>query len=455
MAFTLAFLEAGSVFAAVCLLILARAQPSLLDGLGIPAVVGPALAVSVCCLVSFYYNDLYELRALRDARSTALRLLQSLGVAFLVVGVAYSLLPGVELNRPLLVSVFLLVLGLVVPLRAVSYGLMSHRPPVQRVLILGTGGLARKIAAEIHDSPGLPYAVVGFLAEGDGPVLPTLASSASPPLVRDLADVDGLISEVRPDRLVVALSERRGRMPVWRLLSSCASGLQVEDGIEFYERLTRKLAIESLSPSVLIFGHVLQKSRWQLAARRAFSVTVAALGLLLTAPVMALVAVLVKLDSPGPVFFVQERVGLRGRIFRLIKFRTMQGPPPTSQDVWRRDDDARLTRIGRWLRDLHLDELPQFINVLKGDMDMVGPRPEMAGNVRAMTEHVPYFGLRHTVRPGVTGWAQLRQGYSVSLDEVTEKMRYDLYYIKHMSLWFDLRILIATTRVFFFGWKAA
>jgi lipopolysaccharide/colanic/teichoic acid biosynthesis glycosyltransferase len=148
-------------------------------------------------------------------------------------------------------------------------------------------------------------------------------------------------------------------------------------------------------------------------------------------------------------------VGLRGRIFRLIKFRTMQGPPPTSQDVWRRDDDARLTRIGRWLRDLHLDELPQFINVLKGDMDMVGPRPEMACNVQAMTEHVPYFGLRHTVRPGVTGWAQLRQGYSVTLDEVTEKMRYDLYYIKHMSLWFDLRILIATTRVFFFGWKAA
>jgi exopolysaccharide biosynthesis polyprenyl glycosylphosphotransferase len=454
MAFTLAFLEAGSVFAAVCLLMVARAHPSLMDDLGIPAVVTPALAVSVCCLVSFYYNDLYELGALRDIRGMAPRLLQSLGVTFLLVGAVYTLLPGVEVSPPLMISLFLLVIGLVVPLRAVSYGLIARRAAPERVLILGTGPLARKIAEEIQVSP-VPYAVVGMVDDSSGPDGTSAGGGVSAALVRPLTEVETLVSELCPDRLVVALSERRGRLPVWGLLSSCAGGLRVEDGIEFYEGLTRKLAIESLSPSFLIFHRVLQKSALQLAVRRVLSLVAATLGLLLAAPLMAVVAVLVKLDSPGRVFFVQERVGLRGRIFRLIKFRTMQGPPPEGHSVWLRDDCPRLTRLGRRLRDLHLDELPQFINVLKGDMDLVGPRPEMACNVQTMTEQIPYYGLRHTVRPGVTGWAQIKQGYSVSQAEVTEKMRYDLYYIKHMSLWLDLRIVLATARIVLFGRKVA
>jgi len=454
MAFTLACLEAGSVFAAVCALLLTRAQPSPIDSLGIPAVVAPALAVSVCCLVTFYHNDLYELRALRDLRGVAPRLLRSLGLAFVLLAAAYSLLPGGTLNAALLASVFLLVVGLVVPLRAVSYGLVARRRAPQRVLILGAGPLARKIADEIEAAPDLPYRVVGFLEDGEARVTPGAAAAPGPP-VRPLEDVDTLIRELCPDRLVVALSERRGRLPVWRLLSSWAGGLQVEDGIEFYEQLTRKLAIESLSPSSLIFHHVLQKSRWQLRWRRLVSVTGAALGLVLAAPLMAVVAALVKLDSRGPVFFVQERVGLRGRIFRLIKFRTMQGPPPEGDSVWCRDDHPRLTRLGRWLRDLHIDEFPQFINVLKGDMDLVGPRPEMACNVQTMTEHIPYYGLRNAVRPGVTGWAQIKQGYAVTLPEVMEKMRYDLYYVKHMSLWLDLRILLVTARIVLCGRKVA
>jgi exopolysaccharide biosynthesis polyprenyl glycosylphosphotransferase len=348
---------------------------------------------------------------------------------------------------------FLLVVGLVVPLRAVSYGLIARRPEAQRVLILGTGPLARKIAEEIQGA-ATPYAVVGMVDDrdnGEG----TLGHPVAPALVRPFTEVETLITELCPDRLVVALSERRGRLPVWGLLSSCASGLRVEDGIEFYERLTRKLAIESLTPSFLIFHQVLQKSAWQLSVRRMVSFTVAAFGLVLAAPIMAVVAVLVKLDSRGPVFFIQERVGLRGRIFRLIKFRTMEGPAPEGHSVWLRDDCPRITRLGRRLRDLHLDELPQFLNVLRGDMDMVGPRPEMACNVQTMTEQIPYYGLRHTVRPGVTGWAQIKQGYSVSHAEVTEKMRYDLYYIKHMSLWLDLRIMAATARIVLFGRKAA
>ena len=455
MGFTLAFLEAGSVFGAVCVLIAMRPHPTLLDGLGMPAVVGPALAVSGCYLASSYFGELYPPRALRDVKTSARRTVHLLGLTVLLLGAGYALLPGVELSAALLLWTFLLVLGLVMPLREMSQGMVAGGPAAQRVLILGTGPLARKIVEGIEAAPYPKYSVVGMVHDGDNAESPAPSAPRPALATGGLGEMERLIEELSPHRLVVALNERRGRLPVWVLLSSCASGLRVEDGVEFYERLTRKLAIESLSPSFLIFHRVLQKSALQLGVRRALSVAAAAIGLVLAAPLMAVVAVLVKLDSDGPVFFTQERVGFRGRIFRLIKFRTMQGDPPDDHDVWRRDDEPRLTRLGRQLRDTHLDELPQFFNVLKGDMDMVGPRPEMACNVQSMTENIPYYGLRHTVRPGMTGWAQIKQGYALSQAAVTEKMRYDLYYIKHMSLWLDLRILLATGRIFLFGRRGA
>ena len=454
MGFTLAFLEAGSVFGAVCVLIAMRPHP-LLDGLGMPAVVAPALAVSGCYLASSYFSELYPPRALRDVKTSARRTVQLLGLTVLLLGAGYALLPGAKLSAPWLLSTFLLVLGLVMPLRAVSQGMVARGAAVQRVLILGTGPLARKIVEGIEAASHPNYSVVGMVDDGGNAESPPPPARSAALPTGGLEEMERLIEDLCPHRLVVALNERRGRLPVWALLSSCASGLRVEDGVEFYERLTRKLAIESLSPSFLIFHRVLQKSALQLGVRRGLSVAAAAIGLVLAAPLMAIVAVLVKLDSPGPVFFTQERVGFRGRIFRLIKFRTMQGDPPDDHQVWRRDDEPRLTRLGRQLRDTHFDELPQFFNVLKGDMDMVGPRPEMACNVQSMTEHIPYYGLRHTVRPGMTGWAQIKQGYALSQAEVTEKIRYDLYYIKHMSVWLDLRILLATGHIFLFGRKAA
>ena len=453
MGLTLVFLEAGSV-GALCVLIAMRPHPTLLDGLGVPALVVPALAVSGCYLASSYFNELYPPRPLRDVKTSARRAVHLLGLTVLLLGAAYALVPGVKLSAPLLLASFLLVLGLVMPLRVVSQGVAARAASIHRVLILGTGPLARKIVEGIEAAPRSHYSVVGIVHDGNADAPAPLDLS---PALRTggLEEMERLIEELCPDRLVVALNERRGRLPVGVLLSSCASGLGVEDGVEFYERLTRKLAIESISPSFLIFHRVLQKSALQLWVRRVLSVAAAAIGLVFAVPMMAIVAVLVKLDSPGPVFFTQERVGFRGRIFRLIKFRTMQGDPPDDHQVWRRDDERRLTRLGRRLRDTHLDELPQFFNVLKGDMDLVGPRPEMACNVQSMMEHIPYYGLRHIVRPGMTGWAQVKQGYALSQAEVTEKIRYDLYYIKHMSLWLDLQILWATVRIFFYGRRVA
>jgi len=217
-----------------------------------------------------------------------------------------------------------------------------------------------------------------------------------------------------------------------------------------YERLARKLAIESLPPNLLIFSKDLRKPMFQMVLHRAISLAFAALGLLLTAPLMGIIAVAIKVDSRGPVFFIQEREGYRGRVFRLIKFRTMNRSS-IEEGGWSRKLSSRITRVGKRLRKYRLDEFPQFINVLRGDMDVVGPRPEMACNVKTMGERIPYYPLRTMVRPGITGWAQIRHGYALSEDDVTEKIRFDLYYIKHMSLWFDLRILMETVKIVLFG----
>ena len=412
-------------------------------------------ALTLASMVALSASALAASLSRRDAGSPLAkgapsRLVPSLVVLLVFLGAGHALLPRLHPGAAIVAS--LLAAGLVLPLRSGSQGLVARALAAERLLVLGTSPLARKIAEEVQSAP-LSYRVVAFVDERDVGAAGEASRGWPPfePVVRRLEQLDRLIGQFRPDRLVVALSERRGRLPVWLLLSSCASGLPVEDGIEFYERLTHKLAIESLTPSFLIFRRVFQKSRGQIALRRALSVAVAAVGLVLAAPLMALVALVVKLDSPGPVFFVQERVGLGGRIFRLVKFRTMRGSLPAAGSVWCRDDLPRLTRVGAWLRNLHIDELPQLVNVLRGDMDMVGPRPEMACNVQTMTEQIPYYGLRHTVRPGLTGWAQVNQGYSVSQAEVTEKMRYDLYYIKHMSVWLDLKILAATVRLVLLG----
>jgi exopolysaccharide biosynthesis polyprenyl glycosylphosphotransferase len=326
---------------------------------------------------------------------------------------------------------------------------MRRRAFADRVLILGTGPLARTLMREIELRPHYRYAIVGVVDDGAGAEM----GSIPYPFLGPLERLDKIIEDTAPDRLIVALAERRGRMPMRQLLDAETRGVIVEDGLQTYEHFTGKLAIEALTPSVLIFSGAFRKSRMLLAGHRLCSLAVAGIGLAVAAPLMVCLAAAIKLDSRGPVFFIHERAGRGGRPFRLIKFRTMYeaGLEAEADAVWERDDSARVTRVGRWLRKLRLDELPQFWNILKGDMDLVGPRPEILRNVKTMSEQIPYYSLRHVVRPGLTGWAQICYGYSVSREQVTEKMRHDLFYIKHMSLWLDLRILVDTVKIVLFG----
>jgi len=440
--------EGAVLFAAVPATVFFWGHPLLLDWIDAASFVGQAAVLSLCCIVAFYYNDLYDLRLVRSFSQFAARLLQGLGVALILLAGCYKVFPDMRAGDGALLSSLLIIVGLLLPIRAAGYAFMRRRAFADRVLILGTGPLARKLIEEIEARPHYRYLIAGVADDGQ-------VGSDEPlkyPVLGPLEHLDKIADELQADRVVVALAERRGRMPVRQLLDAEARGILVEDGIATYEHFTGKLAIEALSPSFLLFSRAVRKTPRQLAIRRLTSGVSAVLGLVLMTPLLALIALAIKLDSRGPVFFVHERAGYRGRPFRLVKFRTMHDQPSANPgSVWHRDEDHRVTRVGRWLRKLRLDELPQLLNILKGDMDLVGPRPEIMENVQVMAELIPYYSLRHVVRPGLTGWAQVRYGYSVSLEQVTEKMRYDLFYIKHMSFWLDLRILVDTVKIALFG----
>jgi exopolysaccharide biosynthesis polyprenyl glycosylphosphotransferase len=259
-----------------------------------------------------------------------------------------------------------------------------------------------------------------------------------------------IVKRVRASCIVVAVADRRDRLPLQSLLESRVRGIVVEDAIDFYERITGKVAIEALRPSVLIMSKGFRNHGFAETVARLVSMVLAAIGLVLVAPILAALAIAIKIDSRGPVFFVQQRAGRDGRPFGLVKFRTMH-PATEARSEWVMDNLDRITPIGRWLRRFRLDELPQLVNVLSGEMNLIGPRPHPTCNHAIFVDEIAYYGLRNTVRPGVTGWAQVRYGYANNLEEETEKMRYDLFYIKNRSVWLDVRILFETVGIIVFG----
>jgi exopolysaccharide biosynthesis polyprenyl glycosylphosphotransferase len=394
--------------------------------------------VTAVCILAFYYNDLYDFEAPHDVAELFRRLCRALGVTALLLAGTYVLAPGIVLAGPLASHALLLILAGVLALRVVAYALAKRAPFSERVLVLGGGPLVAELIHQMQVRPDLAMRVVGICG-GDG-------AAPDVPRLGDLDDLPDVVRRYRVDRIVVAVPDRRGQLPVAPLLAARVRGVAVEEGTQMFERFTQRLAVESLTPSALIFGEGFRVTRTRLAAKRAMSVVIAVVALVVAAPLMALIAIAIRLESPGPAVFVQERVGLHGRRFRCFKFRTMRQAPEDDGSIWERDNASRVTRLGAVLRRYRLDELPQCFNILRGDMSLVGPRPEMASNVDTFSDVIPYYSLRHEVRPGLTGWAQVRAGYSMSTEEVTRKLCYDLYYVKHLSLAFDLRICLDTVK---------
>jgi lipopolysaccharide/colanic/teichoic acid biosynthesis glycosyltransferase len=332
--------------------------------------------------------------------------------------------------------------------------LSFHSSP-ERVLIIGLAA-ARQIEEALETHGVRRFSIVGVVDDTALDVAPCAGRPVGP-----LSRLPEFVEQLRPARVVVGLAERRRCTPVRALVESClARGIAVEDATDFHERLAGKLTLESLCPASLIYAARFGPSPRQQVAARVAGAVVAAVALLLFAPLLLLIAAAIKLDSSGPVLFVHTRVGRHGRPFRLLKFRTMHEGVRRSE--WERDNRDRVTRVGKLLRAVRLDELPQFVNVLRGEMNLVGPRPHPLSNLELLTlvarnmnertgAAVSYYALRTMVRPGMTGWAQVRYRYANDLDEEIEKLRYDLYYVRHMSLLLDARIVLETVRVILFG----
>jgi len=257
--------------------------------------------------------------------------------------------------------------------------------------------------------------------------------------------------ERRVDRVIVALDEKRGKLPVRSLMELRLRGIEVEDATTFFERVSGKIAVETMLPSWLIFSEGFRSSQLRRAIKRLIDLLASVVLLVLTAPLMMLTALAVKATSRGPALYRQSRLGLNGQEFQLLKFRSMRQDAESGGPSWATRNDPRVTAIGRFLRLVRIDELPQLLNVLRGEMSFVGPRPERAHFVRQLAMKIPYYGLRMTVRPGLTGWAQVRYGYGATDEDALEKLKYDLYYIKNASALFDLWIMVKTIRVVLAG----
>ena len=398
------------------------------------------VAVTALCELCFYYNDLYDLTRVHARTELVVHVLQGTGAAAIALAVLSVFVPSVLLGGGTFITTLGMLLVAIPAWRVAFLGLTSDSTLEERVLIVGTGVMAQTVAHQIRAQHDFAYRVVGFIddAASDG---------AASPILGGHAELAAVIARYRVNRVVVGLADRRGHLPIQELLHAKLAGVCVEDAATTYERLAGKILVDDLKPSWLIFSDGFQASRLTRFGKRAFDLLFALIGFILALPIMALTALAVKLDSRGPVFYCQERVGENGRLFTLCKFRSMRTDAEQGTPIWAKDKDDRVTRVGRFIRLTRLDELPQFWNVLRGDMSFVGPRPERQFFVEQLEAAIPFYAARHAVKPGVTGWAQVKYRYGASVEDALEKLRYDLYYIKHRSLVFDLTILLDTVKV--------
>jgi len=396
------------------------------------------LALTALTLLFSYYFDLYEPQRISERWEIYFRLLLVLGfLSFLLSAIIYFFPQADIAHYVLLLGLMFLTLGLVIWRSAYEW-IIGRDVFRERVYVLGGGDRARMIVETLSTRKDAGMEVVGFESMSQNKEERKEAFGAA------LESFRGSAPAV--DRVIVALEDRRGELPLRELLHLRFDGVVIEEAGALLERLTGKLYLDGLRPSNFIYSEGFRVKPSQQIARRIVSTLTAATGLLLFLPFFPFVVLAVRLSSPGPIFFRQTRVGMGGRNFTVYKFRTMRTDAEVAGAKWASKNDPRATRVGSFMRKTRLDEVPQLWNVLRGDMGFVGPRPERPEFVPWLSEKIPYFDLRHMIRPGLTGWAQVRYGYGSTLEEAREKLEYDLYYIKHMTLGLDLLIMFETVK---------
>jgi sugar transferase (PEP-CTERM system associated) len=400
------------------------------------------LVATVVVLTCSHWFDLYDASRVDAKGELYFRLFLVPGILALALGaIGYffpNLLPG---NNASLIGLVILTFGLFG--WRTAYGWLVQQSYMQeKVYVLGTGQRAQRLVQGLRQRKDLGVDVIGWSGHVEG----ALTREATAAHLMELA------GQHRVHRVIVAMPDRRGTIPVEELLQLRLNGVRIEEATSWLEKISGRIEVEQLYPSWLIFADGFRFSTSLTLMRRMLSTLMALLLLLVTLPFLPLVILAIKLDSKGPVLYKQKRVGRAGQTFHCFKFRTMrQDAEADTGPTWAGDDDPRITRIGKLLRSSRIDEIPQLWCVFKGDMAFVGPRPERPEFVEWLSKEIPYYGVRHAVRPGITGWAQVRYKYGNTIEDAKEKLQYDLFYIKNASLGLDILIMFQTIKIVLLG----
>ncbi len=401
------------------------------------------LGITALALALLYYADLYDPQRIPNRSELYSRLLVVLGTLSLLLGVITYLAPTFALAQGVFLRGFVLVALGLFAWRVAYFWLIRWPFLRERVYVIGSGPRAKRIVETMRTRPELGMDVVGWKEQDETPSASEKTAKGS------LADQ---AIQLKIERAIVALADRRGKMPVQDLLKLRLTGVKVEDGINLLEKISGKVEVDEIYPSWLVFSEGFRLNPGSLAVRRIVSFLVSLACLLLCLPLMPFIALAIVLTSAGPVFYRQLRIGRNSIPFTCYKFRTMrQDAELETGPKWAGDNDPRVTLVGRFLRSSRLDEIPQLWNVLRGDMGFVGPRPERPEFVEWLSNEIPYYHLRHIIRPGITGWAQIQYEYGASLEQAKEKLKYDLYYVKRMSLSLDIWIILQTFKIVLLG----
>ncbi|MBW2646024.1 MAG: TIGR03013 family PEP-CTERM/XrtA system glycosyltransferase [Deltaproteobacteria bacterium] len=408
------------------------------------------LAVTIVCQISLYYHELYEIKlSQKKLVDLSVRIIQALGTAFIALAGIYYIYPPLILGKGIFIIALFLLILCIVSWRFLYQLILKRNFFSESLLLVGSGSLASLISEEIASTFDSGYKLAGIV---DNPGHSDLAKRLGINRYTDYQQICSIAQQEGIQKIVVAFDERRGNFPADILLDCKMKGLTILDGVAFYASLTGKILVNKTNPSWLIFSEGFRRFKVTLWSKRIIDIIFAALGFVVSLPLMILIAIAIKTTSRGPVFFKQTRVGQWEKPITIIKFRTMrEDAEAATGPVWAQKNDRRITKVGKVLRTTRLDELPQFWNILKGDMSFVGPRPERPVFVKQLKAKIPYYAERHSVKPGLTGWAQISYPYGATEKDALEKLEYDLFYIKHFSILMDLLIVIKTIKIVILG----
>ncbi len=406
-------------------------------------------AIGLTYLASYYSFNLYQPHLYGPTHQMIIKLIQATIVGSIVLFIMYFLFPSLKTFRGVLIATTIILPFLLVLWRYAFLRWLSFRLPEQRVMIIGSEELAMKVGMAIYKHRELGLKLVGFIDDDPAKLGKSIVN---PGVIGASFDIARLVNSERIDRIIVASPDRRAKLPMSELLDCKLNGIYIEEGETFLERMTGRVLLHQLKPSWIVFSEGFKSLRSRKVLKRVFDVFFSIFGLVVASPLLLITAILIRLESKGPAIFKQIRVGEHGKEYEIYKFRSMrEDAEAKSGPVWAGASDNRVTRLGKFIRKTRIDELPQLMNVIKGDMSFVGPRPERPFFVDQLKRDIPYYDTRSVVKPGITGWAQVSYPYGATVQDSLEKLQYDLYYIKNMSPILDFMIIFLTIKVVLTG----